>query len=147
MRSLYCISSSNRTGAWFAFRPERLSLTRESTSSSNGDAANNATTNSRQTISQWRPRYEVPQHFQLADGKRTLRLTDFEPRWSDVHGLPRSGSDAKDSDTVEERRLSSWVLKRKHWRPNYRRPANTDLDKYRALPIGETLCGHLAMRP
>ena len=75
--------------------------------------------------------------FQLADGKKTLRLTNFETsNGPDVHVYLVAAADAKDNDTVKTAGfVDLGSLKGNIGDQNYDVPANVDLAKYRAATI------------
>jgi hypothetical protein len=75
--------------------------------------------------------------FQLADGKKTLRLTNFATsNGPDVHVYLVAVNDAKDNDTVSRAAVVDiGTLKGNIGDQNYDLPANTDLAKYRAVTI------------
>ena len=75
--------------------------------------------------------------FQLADGKKTLRLTDFATsNGPDVHVYLVASDDAKDNDTVTKAGfIDVGTLKGNIGDQNYDLPANADLTKYRAVTI------------
>jgi hypothetical protein len=75
--------------------------------------------------------------FQLADGKKTLRLTNFETsNGPDVHVYLVAAQDAKDNDTVTKAEfIDLGSLKGNIGDQNYEWPANADLAKYRAVTI------------
>jgi hypothetical protein len=91
--------------AWFAFRPERLFINqRVNEQFPMVAAANNATTKlaSGQFHNGAHDTKGTATIFQLADGKRMLRLTDFETsNGPDVHVYLVAAANAKDSDTVK----------------------------------------------
>ena len=124
-------------GAWYAFRPERLFIN--------------------QTVNEQFPTASAPSNklasgqfhdgahetkgnavvFQLADGKKTLRLTDFATsNGPDVRVYLVAASDARDNDTVTKAGfIDVGSLKGNIGDQNYDLPANTDLAKYRAVTI------------
>jgi len=73
--------------------------------------------------------------FQLADGKKTLRLTNFTTsNGPDVHVYLVAAADAKDRDTVTKAEVVDLgSLKGNIGDQNYDLPANADLAKYRAV--------------
>jgi hypothetical protein len=75
--------------------------------------------------------------FQLADGKKTLRLTNFETsNGPDVHVYLVAAQDAKDNDAVTKAGfVDLGSLKGNIGDQNYDLPANADLAKYRAVTI------------
>ena len=75
--------------------------------------------------------------FQLADGKKTLRLTNFQTsNGPDVHVYLVAAPDAKDNETVTKAEVFDLgSLKGNIGDQNYDLPANADLAKYRAVTI------------
>jgi predicted ATPase len=75
--------------------------------------------------------------YQLADGKRILRLTDFETsNGPDVHLYLVAASDASDSETVKKAGfLELGSLKGNVGDQNYEVPSDADLAQYRAVTI------------
>ena len=75
--------------------------------------------------------------FQLADGKKTLRLTNFATSYGpDVHVYLVAAPDAKDNETVTKAEVFDLgSLKGNIGDQNYDLPANADLAKYRAVTI------------
>jgi len=75
--------------------------------------------------------------FQLADGKKALRLTNFQTsNGPDVHVYLVAAQDAKDNDTVTKTEfVDLGTLKGNIGDQNYEWPANVDLAKYRAVTI------------
>jgi len=75
--------------------------------------------------------------FQLADGKKTLRLTNFATsNGPDVHVYLVAANDAKDNDAVTKAGfVDLGSLKGNIGDQNYELPANADLAKYRAVTI------------
>jgi hypothetical protein len=125
--------------AWYAFRPERLFINQRVNEQLPTAAANNATTKVASG------RFHNGAHetkgaatvFQLADGKKSLRLTDFQTsNGPDVHVYLVAADDAKDNDTVTRAGfVELGSLKGNIGDQNYELPANTDLTKYRAVTI------------
>jgi Electron transfer DM13 len=124
-------------GAWYAFRPERLFINqRVNEQFPTAGAASNklATGQFHNGAHETKGTAEV---FQLADGQKTLRLTNFATsNGPDVHVYLIAANDAKDNDTVTK---SGFVdigsLKGNIGDQNYDLPASTDLAKYRAVTI------------
>jgi hypothetical protein len=125
--------------AWYAFRPERLIINdRVNEQFPTAAAANNA----RKLVS---GQFHSGAHetkgtatvFQLADGTKTLRLTDFATsNGPDVHVYLVAADDAKDDDTVTRAGFIDVAsLKGNIGDQNYDLPANIDLTKYRAVSI------------
>jgi hypothetical protein len=75
--------------------------------------------------------------YQLADGKRTLRLTEFATsNGPDVHVYLVAAPDAKDNETVTKAGfIRIGDLKGNMGDQNYELPADVDLNKYRAVTI------------
>jgi hypothetical protein len=75
--------------------------------------------------------------YQLADGKRVLRLTDFQTsNGPDVRVYLVASDDAKDDDTVKRAGfIEVSALKGNVGDQNYELPAEADLSKYRAVTI------------
>jgi len=123
--------------AWYAFRPERLFINQKvneqfptasaaSNQLASGEFHNGAhDTKGTATV------------FQLADGKKTLRLTNFATsNGPDVHVYLVAAPDAKDDDTVTKAGfVDLGSLKGNIGDQNYELPANADLAKYRAVTI------------
>lgn len=126
-------------GAWYAFRPERLFINQTVNEQfPTASAANNATTlASGQFHNGAHETKGTATVFQLADGKKTLRLTDFATsNGPDVHIYLVAADDAKDNDTVTNAGfIDVGSLKGNIGDQNYDLPANTDLGKYRAVTI------------
>src|SRR5919106_4462071 len=89
-------------GAWYAFRPERLFINQQvneqfptaSASTSSQLATGEFHSGAHETKG-------MAAVFQLADGKKTLRLTNFATsNGPDVHVYLVATQDAKDNDTV-----------------------------------------------
>jgi len=124
-------------GAWYAFRPERLFINqRVNEKFPTASAASNKLA-SGQFHSGAHETKGMATVFQLADGKKTLRLTNFETsNGPDVHVYLISAEDAKDNDTVTRAGfVDIGSLKGNIGDQNYDLPANTDLARYRAVTI------------
>jgi Electron transfer DM13 len=74
---------------------------------------------------------------QLADGKRILRLSNFETsNGPDVHVYLVAAEVAKDNDTVKQAGfIDLGSLKGNKGDQNYEVPANADLNKYKSVSI------------
>jgi hypothetical protein len=74
---------------------------------------------------------------QLADGKRILRLSNFETsNGPDVHVYLVAAEVAKDNDTVKQAGfIDLGSLKGNKGDQNYDLPANADLSKYKSVSI------------
>ena len=126
--------------AWYAFRPERLFINQKVNEQfPAASAANNATTKlaSGQFHAGAHETKGTATVFQLGDGKKTLRLTNFETsNGPDVHVYLVAAPDAKDSETVKSAGfVELGSLKGNIGDQNYDVPANLDLAKYRAVTI------------
>lgn len=124
-------------GAWYAFRPERVFINqRVNEQFPTASAANNQLA-SGQFHSGAHETKGMAAVFQLADGKKTLRLTNFATsNGPDVHVYLVAAPDAKDNDSVTKAGfLDLGSLKGNIGDQNYELPANTDLAKYRAVTI------------
>lgn len=124
-------------GAWYAFRPERLFINQKvneqfptASAASNKLASGLFHDGAHETKG-------TATVFQLADGKKTLRLTDFATsNGPDLHVYLVAADDAKDSDMVTKAGfVDVGSLKGNIGDQNYDLPANTDLSKYRAVTI------------
>ena len=123
--------------AWYAFRPERLFINQEvneqfptASAANNQLAAGDFHSGAHETKG-------MAAVFQLADGKKTLRLTNFATsNGPDVHVYLVAAQDAKDNDAVTNAGfLDLGTLKGNIGDQNYELPANADLAKYRAVTI------------
>ena len=125
-------------GAWYAFRPERLFINQKvneqfptaSAAASSQLAAGEFHSAAHETRG-------MATVFQLAGGKKTLRLTNFETsNGPDVHVYLVAAQDAKDNDAVTKAGfVDLGSLKGNIGDQNYDLPANADLAKYRAVTI------------
>jgi hypothetical protein len=124
-------------GAWYAFRPERLFINqRVNEQFPTASAATNKLA-SGQFHSGAHETKGTATIFGMADGKKTLRLTNFATsNGPDVHVYLVAATDAKDNDTVTKAGfVDIGSLKGNIGDQNYELPANTDLAKYRAVTI------------
>ncbi len=125
--------------AWYAFRPERLFINQKVNEQfPTAAAANNATKlASGQFHSGAHETKGTATIFRLADGTRTLRLTNFETsNGPDVHVYLVAAEDAKDNDTVKNAGFIDVAsLKGNIGDQNYDLPAGANLAKYRAVTI------------
>jgi len=126
--------------AWAAFRPERLFVNAKVNESMPTTNANNSS----ETVLASGKFHSVAHDssgeasiYQLADGKRILRFTNFATsNGPDVHVYLVAADDATDSDTVKKsgfREIAS--LKGNIGDQNYELPGDIDLGKYRAVTI------------
>src|SRR5262245_40445606 len=124
-------------GAWYAFRPERLFINQKVNEQFPTASAAHDQLASGQFHGGAHETKGTATVFQLADGKKTLRLTNFETsNGPDVHVYLVAADDAKDNDTVTSAGfIDIGSLKGNIGDQNYDLPANTDLTKYRAVSI------------
>ncbi|HSS19510.1 MAG TPA: DM13 domain-containing protein [Pyrinomonadaceae bacterium] len=124
-------------GAWYAFRPERIFINQRVNEQFPTASAASNTVATGQFHSGAHETKGTASVFQLADGNRTLRLTNFETsNGPDVHVYLVAAEDAKDNDTVTKAGfVDIGSLKGNIGDQNYDLPANTDLAKYRAVTI------------
>ena len=75
--------------------------------------------------------------YQLADGKRVLRLTNFSvENGPDLHVRLIAADDAKDTDSVKKAEFVELAkLKGNKGAQNYELPEKVDLNKYRVVSI------------
>ena len=123
--------------AWYAFRPERIFTNQRV--NEQFPTASAATTKLATGVfhSGAHETKGTAAVFQLADGKKTLRLTNFETsNGPDVHVYLVAADDARDNDTVPKAGfVDIGTLKGNIGDQNYELPANTDIAKYRAVTI------------
>jgi Electron transfer DM13 len=124
-------------GAWYAFRPERLFINQKVNEQFPTAAAASNKLASGQFHSGAHETKGTATVFQLADGKKTLRLMDFATsNGPDVHVYLVAAADAKDNDTVKNAGfVDLGSMKGNIGDQNYDVPANVDLAKYRAATI------------
>jgi len=124
-------------GAWYAFRPERLFINQKVNEQFPTASAANNKLASGQFHSGAHETKGMATVFQLADGQKTLRLTNFETsNGPDVHVYLVATTDAKDNDSVTKAGfVDLGTLKGNIGDQNYELPANADLAKYRAVTI------------
>ena len=129
---------------WYLFRPERLFVNaRVNEGLPDAASANRLATALPATLADGR--FHDGAHktigtatiHQLSDGKRVLRLTNFETsNGPDVRVYLVAAEDAKDNDTVTRAGfVELGSLKGNIGDQNYELPADTDLSKYRAVTI------------
>jgi hypothetical protein len=123
--------------AWYAFRPERLFIDQKVNEQFSTVSAASNKLASGQFHSGAHETRGTATIFQLADGKKTLRLSDFATsNGPDVHVYLVAAGDAKDNDTVTKAGfIDIGSLKGNIGDQNYDLPADTDLAKYRAVTI------------
>ena len=122
---------------WYAFRPERLVIDQKVNEQFPTASAASNKLASGQFHSGAHETKGTATVFQLADGKKTLRLTDFATsNGPDVHVYLVAADDAKDNDAVSKAGfIDVGSLKGNIGDQNYDLPANADLTKYRAVTI------------
>ena len=124
---------------WAAFRPERLLVNAKVNEAMPSDLSNTSQTvlTSGSFHSGAHETKGTATIYHLADGKRILRLTDFETsNGPDVHVYLVAANDARDAETVEKAGfLELGSLKGNIGDQNYNVPTDADLAKYRAVTI------------
>jgi hypothetical protein len=124
---------------WAAFRPERLFVNAKVNEATPAGLANASETAlaSGSFHSVAHDTKGTASVYQLADGKRILRLTNFATsNGPDVHVYLVAANDASNSETVEKAGfLELGSLKGNIGDQNYEVPADADLAKYRAVTI------------
>jgi hypothetical protein len=124
---------------WAAFRPERLFVNAKINEAMPAGFANVSQTvlNSGSFHSVAHESKGTASVYQLADGKRILRFTNFETsNGPDVHVYLVAADDASDSETVKKAGfLELGPLKGNIGDQNYDIPAEADLAKFRAVTI------------
>jgi len=146
-RSLYiAIGVIALAVAWYAFRPELLFINKtvnEELPSAQGGATSMAKGTEPMILAKGdfhglahETRGAATIH-QLADGKRLLRLTDFETsNGPDVHVYLIAAEVAKDNDIVKQAGfIDLGSLKGNKGDQNYEVPENVDLSKYKSVSI------------
>lgn len=124
--------------AWYAFRPERLFINQKVNEQfPTASAAASSKLASGQFHSGAHETKGTATVYQLADGKKTLRLTDFATsNGPDVRVYLVAADDAKDNDSVTKADfIDLGTLKGNIGDQNYELPANADLAKYRSVTI------------
>lgn len=130
-------------GLWYAFRPELLFISQsvnESFPTAAAAPAGTAAATPLATGSFRSVAHEskgVATIFQLPDGRRTLRLTDFQTsNGPALHVYLVAAADAMDNETVTNADfIDLGDLKGNQGDQNYDLPANVDLAKYRAVTV------------
>jgi hypothetical protein len=124
---------------WAAFRPERLFVNAKVNEAMPAGVANVSETvlDSGSFHSVAHDTKGTASVYQVADGKRILRFTNFETsNGPDVHVYLVAANDATDSETVKKAGfLELGSLKGNIGDQNYDIPADADLAKYRAVTI------------
>src|SRR6185369_9368487 len=124
-------------GAWYAFRPERSFINQRVNEQFPTASAASEQLASGQFHSGAHETKGMAAVFQLAEGKKMLRLTNFATsNGPDVHVYLVAAQDAKDNDAVTNAGfVDLGSLKGNIGDQNYELPANADLAKYRAVTI------------
>ena len=123
--------------AWYAFRPERIFINQKVNEQFPTASAASSQLAAGQFHSGAHETTGTATVFQLADGKKTLRLTNFATsNGPDVHVYLVAAQDAKDNETVTKADVVDLgSMKGNIGDQNYELPANADLAKYRAVTI------------
>jgi electron transfer DM13 len=125
--------------AWYAFRPERLVVNRQVDEAMPAAQANLTARllESGHFYSILHPTRGVATIYQLGDGTRILRLTNFTTsNGPDVHVYMVASDDAKDDAIVQQAGfIDLGVLKGNIGDQNYQLVSGVDLTKYRAVSI------------
>jgi hypothetical protein len=131
--------------AWYLFRPELLFIRTTVNEKLPETTAQQAAAPSSAPVALFAGRFHGVAHqtsgvatvYQLADGKRLLRFTEFETsNGPDVHVYLVAAPDAKDNETVKRAGfLPLGPMKGTRGDQNYELPADADLTKYRAVTI------------
>jgi electron transfer DM13 len=131
-------------GLWYAFRPERL-IVNQTVSESFPTASANSSASASQPVTLAAGNFHSVAHdskgvatiYQLPDGKRTLRLTEFSTsNGPELMLYLVAANDATDSDMVKKAGfVTLGPLKGNQGDQNYDLPADLDLAKYRAVTV------------
>ena len=130
-------------GLWYAFRPELIFINKTVNEDFPGGAAVASIEKGPMTLTKGEFKglaHEtkgVASIFQLPDGKRTLRLSDFETsNGPDVHVYLTTAEVAKGNGALKEAGfIDLGSMKGNKGDQNYDIPADTDLDKFRNVTI------------
>ena len=124
-------------GAWYAFRPERLVVNQRVNEAMPVSASNEAALESGQFYSILHPTQGTAAIYQMGDGSRILRLTNFSTsNGPDVHVYMVAADDAKDAASVEKAGfVDLGLIKGNIGDQNYSLGTDLDLAKYRAVSI------------
>ncbi len=130
-------------GLWYAFRPELLFINKSINESFPGGGQQVAAAGPKEISkgnfhSLAHETRGVAALYQLADGKRTLRLTNFETsNGPDVHVYLIAAPDTSDNDSVKRAGfIDLGSMKGNRGDQNYDVPADVDLSNYRSVSIG-----------
>ncbi|MGE5219553.1 MAG: DM13 domain-containing protein, partial [Chloroflexota bacterium] len=130
-------------GSWYAFRPELLFINRTVNEEFPGGAAMASIDKGPMAVT--KGRFKGLAHetkglasiYQLADGKRTLRLTEFETsNGPDVHVYLTAAEIEKGNDAIKEAGfIDLGSMKGNKGDQNYNVPPDVDLSKYKNVAI------------
>ncbi len=130
---------------WYLFRPEKLFIAKEVNESFPAVSSAKTTANAGEPVVLAQGNFHNVAHdtkgvaavYQLADGKRVLRFSEFETsNGPAVHVYLVAADDATDNDTVKKSGfLSLGPIKGSKGDQNYDLPADADLSKYRAVTV------------
>jgi len=132
-------------GAWLAFRPELLFVNKQVNESlALASPMTSGMTDAGATLL-LKGRFHDGAHqgmgtamvYRMADGRRVLRLSDFETsNGPDLQLYLVAAADAKDNETVKTAGfVSLGALKGNQGNQNYDVPAEVDLEKHRAVTV------------
>ena len=131
-------------GMWYAFRPERLFVNQSVNEAFPAASANSSATASQPVVLAAGNFHGVAHEstgvatvYQLPDGKRTLRLTNFSTsNGPELQLYFVAANDVSDSDTVKKAGfVTLGELKGNQGDQNYDLPSDLDLSKYRAVTV------------
>ena len=130
---------------WYLFRPELLFISRHVNETFPAPAAQQTTASHAALMPLSHGRFHGVAHatqglatlYQLPDGKRALRLTEFETsNGPDVQVYLVATNDANDNETVTKAGfIHLGALKGSVGNQNYEVPADVDLTKYQAVTV------------
>jgi hypothetical protein len=128
---------------WYAFRPELLFINKTVSEEFPGGAAMASIEKGPMAVTKGsfkglaHETHGMAAVYQLADGKRTLRLTEFETsNGPDVHVYLVAAPDTTDNNMVKQAGfVDLGSIKGNKGDQNYDIPANIDLNKYRSVSI------------
>jgi Electron transfer DM13 len=123
--------------AWYAFRPERLVVNRRVDEAMPAGSTSPRPLISGQFYSILHPTAGTATIYQMGDGNRVLRFTNFSTsNGPDVHVYMVASDDAKDVATVQQAGfIDLGVIKGNLGDQNYTLGTDLDLAKYRAVSI------------
>lgn len=131
--------------AWYAFRPERLFINQKVNENFPAAQTQAAEKKAAEPVALASGHFHSVAHesaglatvYQLPDGKRVLRLTEFKTsNGPDVQLYLVASNDANDNDTVKKAGfVTLGALKGNEGDQNYDVPSDVDLTKYRAVTV------------